>query len=190
MFERLIDLLVDFLGLFKFFTVLDEFEEGIVLTWGRPRNKRFLGLFGQSHVGPGFHWIWPLAIEQVLVDNVVLTTSKLDSQSLTTRDGVGIIISAAITWKIKYVRKMLLEVESPDEALEDSTYGVIGQMVESRTWSEICDPAFTDELVKAIRRKAFKWGIEVEEVYIVNKTRSVSLRLIQTQNDGKQKQAM
>lgn len=182
MFERLIDLVIDFLGLFKFFAVLDEYEQGVVLTWGRPRNRRFLGLFGSHLLGPGFHWVWPFGIEKVLSDNVVPTTKNLEPQSLTTRDGVGIVVSAAITWKIKNIRKMLLEVENPDEALQDSTYGAIGQIVESSTWAEICQPEFSENLAKAIRRKAFRWGIEVDEVYIVDKTKSLSLRLIQSGN--------
>jgi len=178
MFEHLINFILDFFGLFKFWVVIDEFERGIVLTLGRPRTKRFFGLFGSYVLEPGVHLMWPFALEEVLVDNVVPTTTKLESQSLTTLDGYAIVVSAVITWKIRNIEKVLLEVEHPDQALEDSAYGIIGKLIGQTPWEELCDPDFSDILTKAIRRKAFKWGIEVEDLSLADKTRSKSLRII------------
>lgn len=178
MFEKLIDLIINFLELFKFWQVINEFEQGVVLTLGRPRNRRFLGLSGHPLLGPGIHFVWPMAIDSVLIDNVVPTTVSLKPQSLTTRDGVAIVISVAITWKIKNIQKLLLEVEDADGALVDSAHGAVCDLVSENTWEQIQLLEFSEQLTKVVRKKAFRWGIEVEEVYISDKTRARSIRLI------------
>ena len=179
MFERIVDFFIAILDWFCFWTVLDEFEEGVVLTLGRPRQKRFLGLGGSYLLGPGFHFLWPFAIEEVLVDNVVPTTTKLDPQSLTTKDGKSIVISAVITWRIQNIERMLLKVEDAHDALDDVCCGAIGAQVEQATWDEICQPEWSEGLGKEVRKKAMKWGMRIEEVMLADKTKSLSFRLIQ-----------
>lgn len=178
MFERLIDLVINFLELFKFWIVIDEFERGVVLTLGKPRDKRFLGFFGGYLLEPGIHWVWPMAIESVLTDNVVPTTVSLKPQSLTTKDGASIVISVAITWKIKDIRKLLLDVEDADGALVDSAHGAVCDLVSKNTWADIQLPEFSKELTRSVRKKAFRWGIEVDEVYVSDKVQTPSIRII------------
>lgn len=179
MFDRLIDLLIEFLSLFQFWIVIDEYEEAVVLTLGRPRNKRFLGLFGSNHLKPGFHFKWPFNIDMVYAENVVPTTTNLLTQSLTTKDGVNIVVSAVVTWQIRDIKKMLLKVEEPQRALADSTYSVIANVIESCVWEEIRDDTFNQTLTKAVRKKAFTWGIQVDDVSLADKVRTPTIRLVQ-----------
>ena len=178
MLERLIDLVLNFLRLFMFWVVVDEFESAIVLTLGKARENRFLGLFGTYELGPGIHLVWPFNIDRILRANVVPTTSNLSIQSLTTLDNVSITISAVVTWKIRNVQKMLLKVENPTEALDDSTYGVLAECVQTRTWENIQSPRFSEIVTKAVRRKASRWGIHVEDVSLADKTKSLPIRLL------------
>lgn len=178
MFERLVDLVIAFIDLFRFWVVIDEFEQGIVLTLGRPREKRFLGLCGGNVLTPGIWLIWPFSIEHVFVDNVVPTTDQLAPQSLTTLDGISIIVSVVITWSIVDVRKITLRVESANKALQDVSYGVVGIMVENTCWDDICKGEFTKKLAKEIRSRSSKWGIKIDDVMLANKTKSRSIRLI------------
>lgn len=177
MFERLIDLFVDFLSLFKFLVVINEFERGIVLTLGRPRERR-LGFKSKYLLDPGVHFVWPFAIEHVFVANVVPATARLDVQSLTTSDGHSIVIAVVLTWRVTSIEKMTLKVEDYKTALQDVCCGVIGTSVERSTWAEIHTVEWNDVVGKEIRRRAMRWGMGVDDVMFVDKTRSLSFRIM------------
>ena len=167
MLERLVEFLVTVLGLFQCWMVLDPYERGVLLRLGK--FKRTLDC--------GFHWTWPLYVDVVLKDNVVPTTSNLMAQSLQTKDGVGIVISVVITYAIRDIRKVLLEVEDADDVLADSTYALVGHAVRTHTYDEICRPDFAESVFKEIRRAAFAWGIEVRNIGFADLAKAKSLRL-------------
>ncbi len=189
MLDKVVDLLLNFLQIFQFWVVLDEYEEGVVLTLGRPRKHRFFGLWGSCEIGPGFHWKWPLCVDNVMYANVVPTTTKLGTQSLTTKDGVGIVVSGVVTWQIKNTKRMLLEVNEPIEALCDCSYSAIAKCIEHSTWEEICLDEFSDKLTRAVRSKALFWGIKVSDVTLADKVRTPSIRLITDHDKPSQQQA-
>ena len=65
------------LGLFQFWTIVDQYERGVVLRLGKYLRT----------IEPGFHWLLPLGIDRAILHEVILTTRQLDEQSLTTYDG-------------------------------------------------------------------------------------------------------
>jgi regulator of protease activity HflC (stomatin/prohibitin superfamily) len=165
--DRLVDVLLSFIELFQCWTVIDQYERGVVLRFGK--HVRTLQ--------PGFHPVWPMGIEQVLVDNVVPTTTNLSSQSLTTLDGKHVVLSGVVTWSIRHIEKVVLEVEGADEVLADSCYGYIGVMVAASTWEQVRDPVFVEEVTREIRKRAFAYGIEVHRVAFQDMTLCRSVRL-------------
>jgi regulator of protease activity HflC (stomatin/prohibitin superfamily) len=169
MFDKLIDLFLQFIDLFRFFTVCNEFERGVVLR---------LGVY-QKVLEPGFHLILPFNLDQVIYDNVVPRTTNLGAQGLTTRDGKTITLSAIVTAQIRDIRKATLEVEHVDTALVDSCFATIGDLVVSHDWDSIKTPEFSDAVTKACRRQAFKYGIEILRVQLSDLTPSRALRLFQ-----------
>lgn len=169
MFDKLIDLFLQFVDLFRFFTVCNDFERGVVLRLGR-YNKS---------LEPGFHFILPFNLDQVLYDNVVPRTVNLGAQGLTTRDSKSITLSAVVTAQIRDIRKALLEVEHVDSALVDSCYATIGDLIVSHDWDSIKTPEFSDIVLKACRKQAFKYGIEILRVQLSDLTPSRAIRLFQ-----------
>jgi len=167
MFERLLDLLLAWVDRIVPFKVLDPFQEGVVLRFG---------LF-QRELGPGFHWIIPFGVEMVLEDNVVPRTVNLGAQSLTTRDGVPVVIGGVVTASISNIRKALLEVEGVDDALKDSCYGVIGQLVGSHTWDELHADDFAGKLTDACKKQASEYGIRIKRVQLSDMARMRAIRL-------------
>jgi len=169
MFDRLIDLALQFIDLFRFFVVIDEFERAVILRLGRYYKV----------LESGLHFILPLNIDNVLIDNVVPRTINLGAQGLTTADGKTITLSAVITAQIRDVRKAMLEVEHVNEAIVDSCYATIGDLVVAHSWDQIRKPEFSDTLLKACRKQAFKYGIEILRVQLSDLTPSRALRLFQ-----------
>lgn len=167
MLDRLIDLILSSIRLLSFFTVIDEFEEAVVLRFGKFNRK----------LGPGFHLLWPFNIETVLTDNVVARTTNLPAQSLTTADGHTVVVSGVVTSRITDIQKALLEVEGVDHALLDSCIAEIARQVSRSTWDELRNPEFSDQLTKSCRRQGFKYGIEILRVQLSDVTKARSLRL-------------
>ena len=167
MFDRLIDVIVEFIGLFQVYFFIDEFEEGVVLRAGKYHRT----------VKPGPHWICPLNYESVLVDNVVPTTTKLGVQSLHTNDDQHINIKGVLFWKITDIRKVLLDVEDADDALTDASTGYISEMVADHTWDEIRSSQFVKQLKSKIQEQAREWGIRVMKVYISDCSKTRAIRM-------------
>ena len=107
MFERLIEWIEQFIDLFRFWQVINAYEEGVVLRLGKYHRN----------IGPGFHFIIPFNIEEVLRDNVVPTTTRITEQTMTTADLQQVVISVILRWRISDIRKILVEVEDADQVL-------------------------------------------------------------------------
>lgn len=169
MFDRIIDLLLQWVGWFIPFVVVDQFERAVVLRFGK--HVRTLE--------PGFHWIWPFEIERVIADNVVPRTVNLSAQSLVTKDGRFVVLGGIVTARIEDIVAATLEVEAVDHALQDACYGAIGTLVAASTWDEIREEAFIHELTKACRKPARRFGIDIMRVQLSDLTLARTLRIQQ-----------
>lgn len=167
MLDKLIDVLLSTLGLFQFWVVINEYERGVVLRFGRYKRD----------LEPGLHFCIPFKVDYVLVDNVVNRVIELGAQSLTTKDDKDITLNAVVTASIKHIRKSMLEVEGVDHAVADACCGAITEHVKGTCWADLRAEG-NDELTKQCRAQAFKYGIEVHGVRFKDLTRCRSLRIL------------
>lgn len=166
MLDRLIDVIVEFIERLYLFQLIQPFEQGVYTRCGKFKRV----------VDPGIYFTLPI-FDIIFTDNVVPSTMNLPPQSLTTKDGVGCVLQAVITWQVRDIRKLILEVEGKEEVLLDSASATIGRMVNERTWAEITIPTFTDTVYEEVRKRAFRYGIEVIQVGFADMTKCRSLRL-------------
>lgn len=167
MFDRLIDLLKESFEFFQFVQVLPEYEKGVLLRFGKFRRV----------VEPGVCWFWPFRIDILMTHPVMTDTQQLSEQSLTTKDGVSIVISGVITYTVSDVRLLILSVQGAREALIDSSMGIIGARVAQSTWDDVAGEGFSSSVEREIRRRAKKYGIDVDQLQFVDLTKSRSLRV-------------
>lgn len=168
MFDKLIDLLVQFIHLFQVCFIVHSYQRGVVLRWGRFHRK----------VGPGFHWLWPFNVETHLSVSIVPETILVGPQSLTTEDGVSVIVSTMVMFSIADERKFLLDVEGGHKVIEDCTYGVVARFILERTWDKLQSLDMSNELEKVVRRRVKSYGVEIESLGMADFTRSRSIRLM------------
>ena len=95
MFDKLVDVLLQFINLFKLWVIITDWEMGIIMR---------LGKFNRM-APPGFHWRLPFGIENTYYSNTNMMTRIVGPQSLTTRDDVSVIISVVITEQIEDVKR-------------------------------------------------------------------------------------
>lgn len=153
-FEKLIDLVVQFLEFFRFATVIDAYERGVLLRFGHFKRE----------LGPGFHLQWPFFIDNILNENVVPKLYQLATQSIMTRDGTPIAAGAVICYQIRSIEKAMLEVDSVQHAVADSCQATVAEEILAAAWDEVRAPEFCERMTAACRKRGFRYGVEIMSV--------------------------
>ena len=122
-FEKLIDLIVQFLEFFRFCTTIDCYERGVRLRCGH---------FNKS-LEPGIHGQWPFFIDRIITENVVPKLHQLPTQSIVTKDDKQIAMGAVICFSIRSIEKAVLEVESVNHAVNDACQTAILDLILAST---------------------------------------------------------
>jgi len=179
-FDKLVDVLLQFIHLFQVYHYVHAYERGVVLRFGRyHRNAE-----------PGCVWVWPMGLEQVLTTNVKPEPLMVGPQSLTTVDGKQVAISAMFIVTVEDPKKFLLEMEGGFAALVMIAYGAVARMVESMRLEDLkCADAEeitttrspSRELAKIMRRKVKEFGAGVHDAQITEMCETKSLRLLTAQ---------
>jgi hypothetical protein len=165
--ERLFDLLIEIRDWFNPLFIIDEFEEGVVLRFGKYNRT----------VSPGLHWKWPCSIEAEIITTVVRRTSYCDVQSITSRDGKSVNSSPIIIYRIGNVKRWTLEVDDAEEALNDVTYGLNDALACESDWADIHTPEYAKQLTALVKEEGTTWGARVEAVKFSDRAQSKSLRV-------------
>lgn len=156
MFDRLVDLLISCLNLFRFFTVVYSFEAAAKLTLGK----------NPKELPPGLHLIWPFNIDEVWSDVRVASVKKLEPQTITLRDGKTVIVRLVITMKIDDALMYFFSVDHSEAAMQDAALGAATQILQPCSWEELLADPPIRRLTNEIRKNARQWGIGVEKVGI------------------------
>lgn len=167
MLDKLLDLFLQFIDDLLPWQVIPYYDRGVRLRLGKPKGV----------LNFGFHWKIPFA-DQILTHMVKPTTLNLDEQSVTTKDGMGVVLKTAIKYEIENVEKLLLETNSATDALSDMVQGIIRNKIINKNWSECNDATFTNEILKASKVEAKKWGISILEVTLTDLGLMRSIRIL------------
>lgn len=157
----LIEVLKTSLYFFIPWTVLDEYERGVLLRFGRHVKRRG----DDGVVGPGIILHWPFRIDEVLSTNVVFEVGDAEMQ-LQTKDDITVNIEVVVGYSISNPRKFLLEVEEAGDAVLDAVGGAVFERARQRTWADLNSAEFVDELRKEISRRGVRFGVRIESVYL------------------------
>lgn len=169
MLDRLIDLFVGFLDLFRFWIVVEPYEQVVVTR---------LGPVHRVLTDPGFYWKLPFSIDREAQDIVAPAARDMPMQVFTLRDGTTVAVGPVITFKTNDVRKLLMECDDAEAAVRDSARGAIRETLQPLTWDELLTSDLTDILTKAVRKTAWKWGVEVIKVSLADVAKVKVLRVI------------
>ena len=168
MLDRLIDLLIQGLELLRFWHVVDPYEEALVLRLGKLNR----------HLLCGWHFIIPMGVERILDEHVVPAVRVLENECITTRDGKTVGFRAIVTYKVRDIEKILLEVEDGNHAVIDASAGEIARVMRESTWEEINQPEMLEKMTSAARKRGFKFGVEILSVQLTCITLCRAIRLM------------
>jgi len=167
MFDKLIDVLLEWWGQIIPFYIIRDYEAAVLLRFGRFKKV----------IGPGLHFKIPF-FDEVIDQHIVTTTLSLDAQSLYTKDKQNIVVKGVIKYKIGDVKIFLLEVWDAQDALSDMASSIIKNVIMSMTLEECTDSEIDNTLTKKVRVEAKKWGVEVQQVTLTDLAPIRSFRLI------------
>jgi regulator of protease activity HflC (stomatin/prohibitin superfamily) len=167
MLDKLIDLVLQFIDDILPWTVIDYYDRGFRLRWGKPKGE----------LQPGFHWKIPFA-DKILSHMVKTKTLNLSEQTITTKDKQSVVIQCAIKYQVNDVETLLLEVNDPVDALADMVQGIVRNKIIVKNWEECNDEKLTGEISGAAKREAKKWGLEILEVTITTLALMRSIRIL------------
>lgn len=168
MLTKLVDLFLQFLDAFRFLQIIKAWEVGVVLRFGRYHRT----------IEPGLHWVIPLWIESTTVEWSVPVVKPLVPQSLTTADGVPVVLSAVLTYRVQNARKLVCEVGGHESALQDAATGVIASYVTSEAWDGLQSEDFLKRLTAAVHRQARPWGLAVQRVAFADIAKCRTIRVV------------
>ena len=152
--EKLIDLIVQFLEFFRFCSIIDCYERGVRLRFGKFK----------SELEPGIHFQIPFFVDNILNENVVTKIYQAPTQALVTADGKCVVLGAVISHSIRSIRKALLEVDTVNDAVREACLGTISELVTKSTLAAVTAPDFTDRVTAECRKRGFRFGVEIESV--------------------------
>jgi regulator of protease activity HflC (stomatin/prohibitin superfamily) len=173
MFDRLIDFIIELKDQLLFWAVVDHYDMGVRLRFGK--NKGVLE--------PGLHWKIPFA-DKILTHMIKTTTVNLSEQSVTTKDWKQVVVRAIIKYEVSNVEVLLLEVNDPIDALSDMTKGIIRTAIITRDWYECNGPDLSREITGKVKNEAKKWGVRVDTVTLTDLGEIPSFRLFNSALDA------
>jgi len=162
--ERLFDKI---LALLPSIILVEPTEQGARITGG----KRY------KIIGPGWYFVWPV-VQYIVRMDVVTQVVDLPPQTVTTKDGHGLVVSGTIRYRIVDIEKALFAVQDVDKAFSTLALGVILEYISTRNLSECGDiEAVKKELRRGVAEAASGWGLKIEQVYLTDLGKVRSLRL-------------
>jgi len=168
MFDRLFDFIADVWEWLIPWVIIDQYEQGVVLRFGK-----FVRV-----VNPGLRFLWPLGIEACKYETVVRQTTYLDPQSLTTKDGKSVTVAGIIIWTITDIRKFLLDIEDGEDDMSNMVYGIISDCVEDTKWEEIKKTIFNCRVFGKAQKECNDYcGVNIIAIKWSDKATARNLRL-------------
>lgn len=138
--------------------VVDEWERLAILTLGKYSGLK----------GPGLVLIIPVIQSVANRIDTRTISSKFNSETTLTKDGVAVTVQAVLFWRVVDPEKATLEVAQYQNAVElaaqTSLRDAIGKMNLADILSNLQELDTT--IKESIARKVSKWGIEAENVEI------------------------
>lgn len=137
--------------------VIDQYEQGIVLTLGKYSGTR----------KPGLTWIF-IGIQRMVKVDMRITTIDIPKQEVITKDNVPVMINAVVYFQVRNAENAILNIK--DFTLAVSQYAqaalrdVIGGVELDAILSE--REKIAEEIQKIVEKATDPWGIYVTDIKI------------------------
>ena len=165
-FGALISWLQSIWKIIWFFEVIREYEEGVLLRFGK--FKKILK--------PGVHFKLSF-IEEILTHYAKDDTILLPAQSLTTKDNKTVTVTGVVLYKIDDIESFLTLVNNAQQAISDSCMGIIAENIIQSDYEDTVNIKIMNKISIQTRRDCKKWGVYIEYVKLTSLSLSRTINL-------------
>lgn len=158
MLDRLLDLIIEFIGLFQVFFYVDDFEGAVVLRFGVYHRTLYKGP----------HWVLPLNMETVIGTNIRPEPMFIDTQSCHTKDGFIANYCVGLIWKVENPKKFLVDNEDSMTQIALIGAGLMRELVTMNTWKQCEPPEFMSAYTVTLNRLLRKLGARVTAAKLID----------------------
>ena len=157
-FEKFFDYIFNFIKLFQIWTVIYEYEEGVLYFLGKTSRR----------LGPGAHWILPLTIHTVAKENVVYDDMEFTEQNILSKDGKVLSCRGVCFWSICDIVKFENRAEKAESVLGSICKVSIRKVIRSLSMADIIslEPEAMDRLLtaSACSRQPGEFGLRIHDL--------------------------
>ena len=159
MFDRLVQFIIDILYLFKFWYIIEPYEQG---------HSFHLGYLGRP-LDSGWHVIWPFHITTVLYYDITDATAELEPLDLTTKDNVMVRVGGMFRYKHREDKayEFLCLLGDDTTSLEDFLAAAVAKIVENSTKEELFSTKHSSEafILDEARRHLSRYGYKLYDFF-------------------------
>lgn len=143
-------------------------------------DMRAVELCADKHIllTPGYHWYLPCISE---IRSCYITRQELDlpEQILTTSDGVVVIISASIVYRIFGVVKALINTQDYVSTVVEVAQRAVSEIVTSSTSEEVLHHSlgFDQALITVAQKELADYGLNIDEAFFTSAAETASYHL-------------
>lgn len=165
--ERLIDFLINIIGIFQFWVVLDRPEYGWLFRLGKP--VKFLR-WDDGWFGTGLHLCLPFYLDQVFHEATYEEWSNSHVSSVTLKDGATASLQGTFRYKIRadepdQLLAFIVEFGNEEEGLPVAFEAAIATTAELYDRGELLDPegGGMQAILDQARKNLNRYGIKIFE---------------------------
>ncbi len=141
--------------------IIDQYEKGVVLTFGKYTGMR----------DPGFRWIFPFPpIQRMIKVDLRIETVDVTRQEVITKDNVTIGVDAVVYFRVADAAKAVLDIQNFRSAsvlyAQAAMRDVVGNVELDTLLSE--RDQLSEDIKKIVDAETDKWGVDVDNIKIQN----------------------
>lgn len=172
MFDKLIDVFLEFIGYFKFWRVIPINKMGVKIRMGK----------NPKELTPGFHWVAPFEIDHVKTCIVKPEWISTMAIHITTKDLKTISVAPTIRYTITDVITWLYEVNDAPSNLHEVVRFCTSDILTDCNWTECMTKPIWTKIKNKIKDKTKDLGVEIEDFGLIDLT--ISRVIITSINNG------
>lgn len=172
MFDKLIDVLLEFIGFFKFWRVIPINKMGVRLRWGK----------NPKELEPGLHFVWPFEIDNVKTAIVKPEWVSTMAIHITTKDFKTISVAPTIKYSITNIVSWLYDVNDAPSNLHEVVRFCTSDILTDCNWEECMTKPVWTRIKNRIKDKTKDLGIEIEDFGLIDL--AISRIIITSINNG------
>ena len=133
--------------------IISPWEAGVRVRFGKHWKEVWPGIHAKIPFFDAFHTM-----------NIKRQIAPCPKQTVTTKDGELLTLSALLTYNIRHPATVWVKVQDFDESIIALAMQEIHVFVASRAARDCSYNAIVEAVLPVLRQNAFKWGAEVEDL--------------------------